>query len=91
MRMFFGSCQDVSGNDWWDNPEAPWNKPDAVYEACPDCKGDGGVYYNEDGDELSKSDYESLNDEDKVLWGFDKCRRCDGFGTIRISDYEEVE
>ena len=23
MRMFFGSCQDVSGNDWWDESTSP--------------------------------------------------------------------
>ena len=31
MRTFF----EVSGNDWWGNPQAPWNQPDAEYDNCP--------------------------------------------------------
>ena len=84
MRMFF----EVSGNDWWGNPQAPWNQPDAVYENCPDCNGTGGDYYNEDGDVITKADYERLSDEDKVLWTLDKCERCDGCGTIEVESYE---
>lgn len=84
MRTFF----DVSGNDWWGNPQAPWNQPDAIYENCPDCNGTGGDYYNEDGDKISKADYERLSDEDKALWTFDKCERCEGLGTIEVEPYE---
>jgi hypothetical protein len=82
--MFF----EVSGNDWWGNPQAPWNQLDAVYENCPDCNGTGGDYYNEDGDVITKADYERLSDEDKVLWTLDKCERCDGCGTIKVESYE---
>lgn len=78
----------VSGNDWWDNPNAPWNQSEAMKETCPDCDGDGGVYYNDNGDELSKSDWERLSDEDKVLWEFEKCERCEGIGTIMVEPYE---
>ena len=88
MRMFFGSCQDVSSNDWWGNPQAPWNQPDAVYENCPDCDGTGGDYYNDDGDVISVADWERLSDEDKALWTFNKCERCDGLGTIEVEPYE---
>ena len=88
MRMFFGSCQDVSGNDWWGNPRVPCNQPDAVYENCPDCNGTGGDYFNEDGDVISVADWERLSDEDKALWTFDKCERCDGLGTIEVEPYE---
>jgi hypothetical protein len=86
--MFFGSCQDVSGNDWWGNSNAPWNTPDAVFENCPECNGTGGDYYNEDGDVISVADWERLSDEDKALWTFDKCERCDGLGTIEVEPYE---
>ena len=85
---FFGSCQDVSGNDWWDDPRAPWNESDAQYENCPDCNGDGGDYYNDDGDVISVADWERLSDEDKTLWTFEKCERCEGLGTIEIEPYE---
>lgn len=88
MRMFFGSCQNISGNDWWGNPQAPWNQPDARYENCPDCNGTGGDYYNEDGDVISVADWERLSDEDKALWTFDKCERCEGLGTIEVEPYE---
>ena len=88
MRMFFGSCQDVSSNDWWGNPQAPWNQPDAEYDTCPDCNGTGGDYYNDDGDVISVADWERLSDEDKALWTFDKCERCEGVGTIEVEAYE---
>lgn len=84
MRTFF----EVSGNDWWGNPQAPWNQPDAVYENCPDCNGTGGDYYNDDGDVISVADWERLSDEDKALWTFNKCERCDGLGTIEVEPYE---
>ena len=58
MRTFF----EVSGNDWWGNPQAPWNQPDARYENCPDCNGTGGDYYNEDGDVISVADWKRLSD-----------------------------
>ena len=88
MRMFFGSCQDVSGNDWWDDSQAPWNQPDAEYDNCPDCDGTGGDYYNDDGDVISVADWERLSDEDKALWTFEKCERCEGLGTIEVEPYE---
>ena len=84
MRTFF----EVSGNDWWGNPQAPWNQPDAEYDNCPDCNGTGGDYYNDDGDVISVADWERLSDEDKALWTFNKCERCDGLGTIEVEPYE---
>lgn len=84
MRTFF----EVSGNDWWGNPQAPWNQLDARYENCPDCNGSGGDYYNENGDVISVADWERLSDEDKALWTFDKCERCEGVGTIEVEPYE---
>lgn len=84
MRTFF----EVSGNDWCGNPQAPWNQPDAEYDNCPDCNGTGGDYYNDDGDVISVADWERLSDEDKALWTFNKCERCDGLGTIEVEPYE---
>jgi hypothetical protein len=84
MRRFF----DVSGNDWWGDPQAPWNQPEPMYENCPDCDGTGGDYYNDDGDVISVADWERLSDEDKALWTFDKCERCEGVGTIEVEPYE---
>ena len=58
----------------WAN--APWNQPDAEYDNCPDCNGDGGVWYDEYGKEYSVADYERMSEEtnafsaDLVLDGF---------------------
>lgn len=65
--------------DW---ERAPWNQSDDEYETCPDCNGDGGIYFNEDGDEISKAEYEQLSDEEKELWEFEKCSTCDGSGEV---------
>jgi hypothetical protein len=74
---------------------APWNQIEPTYDTCPDCNGEGGVFYNGDGDEINRADYERLSDEDKQLWEFDKCERCDGLGTIIIEpltpDYDNYD
>ena len=84
---FDGSVPSLCGNDYND-PQAPWNQPEPLYETCPNCEGDGGIYYNDEGAELSVVDYERLSEEDKALWTFDKCERCDGIGTIITEPYE---
>ena len=70
----------------WDN--APWNQPQSVYETCPDCNGDCGVWYNENGKEYSKADYERMSDEERKDLEFAKCERCDGVGTVEVEPYE---
>ena len=89
LGYFFGVNHSVSGNDWND-ANAPWNQRARVFHTCPECDGDGGIYYNNDGEELSKVDYDRLSDEDKALWNFDKCMRCDGTGEIEVApeDYD---
>jgi Zn-finger nucleic acid-binding protein len=84
MRRFF----DVSGNDWWGDPQAPWNQPEPMYDTCPDCNGDGGVWYDEDGKEYSVADYERMSEEERSELEFDKCERCEGVGTIEVEPYE---
>ena len=66
----------------WAN--APWNELEPLYETCIHCCGDGGIYYNDEGDELSVVDYNRLSDEDKAQWTFDECEHCDGVGTIIV-------
>lgn len=88
MRHFLGSSHYISGNDWWGDSQAPWNQSKVVYENCPDCNGSGGDYYNEDGDVISVADWERLSSEDKALWTFEKCERCEGLGTIEVEAYE---
>ena len=84
MWTFF----EVSGNDWWGNPQAPWNQPDAEYGTCTDCNGDGGVWYDEDGKEYSKADYERMSEEERKDLEFEKCERCGGEGMIEVEPYE---
>lgn len=90
--MFFGVQPFVSGNDW-DDPRAPWNQVEPLYETCPHCNGDGGIYYNDDGAEIIAADYDRLSDEDKSMWKFEECEHCDGVGTIIVerdlSDYDD--
>lgn len=68
----------------WRN--APWNETEPTFVTCPECNGDCGIYYNDDGEELSKVDYDRLSDEDKQGWLLDKCCRCDGLGVIEYED-----
>ena len=77
----------VSGNDWWANPDAPWNQPELVYETCHECEGIGGRWYNEDGVELSKDEYDALSEEDKDSIEFVECRKCEGLGTVVVEPY----
>ena len=62
----------------WRN--APWNQTDPVYDICPDCNGDGGVWYDENGEEYSKADYERMSEEERKDLEFEKCERCGGEG-----------
>lgn len=70
----------------WRN--APWNQPEPVYDTCPDCNGDGGVWYNGDGDEYSVADYSRMSKEMQRGLKFDKCERCNGEGEIIAEEYE---
>lgn len=70
----------------WSNE--PWNQEEPEYETCPNCCGDGGIYYNEDGDDITKNEYLRLSEEEKKLWEFEKCSTCDGSGEV-IKEAEE--
>lgn len=78
----------------WAN--APWNECEPTFEMCPECNGDGGVWYDDkDGVEYSVADYERLSEEVRKGLKFDKCERCDGTGSIEVEpytpDYEKDE
>lgn len=70
----------------WAN--APWNESEVYYDVCPDCNGDCGVWYDEDGNEYSKSDYERMSEEERNDLEFKKCERCEGSGKIEAEPYE---
>ena len=75
----------MSNTEW---RSAPWNQSDDEYETCPDCCGDGGIYYNEDGEDITKNEYLRLSEEEKKLWEFEKCSTCNGSGEV-IKEAEE--
>ena len=72
----------------WEWANAPWNEEEPNYDTCPDCNGDGGVWYDEDGEKHSKADYERMSEEDKALCVFEQCERCGGEGEIEVEPYE---
>lgn len=84
--MLFGGNIPIMSD--WEWAHAPWNEPDIAYETCPDCNGDGGVWYDEYGKEYSVADYERLSEEDKALCVFEECARCNGVGEIEAEPYE---
>lgn len=53
---------------------------------CDECKGIGGFYFNEDGDEITREEY--LANKDKDGYEMMPCDECNGKGTITI--YEEI-
>lgn len=75
----------MTSSEWSD---APWNKQEPRCEACPECGGDGGLWYDEDGKEYSVADYERMSEEMRKGLVFDKCERCDGTGEVAIEDDE---
>ena len=70
----------------WAN--APWNESEVHYDTCPECDGDCGVWYNEDGKEYSKADYERMSEEEQTELEFKECERCEGKGKIEVEPYK---
>lgn len=50
---------------------------------CPACKGAGEIYYNEDGDQITKAQYDALPKDQRDA---DKCAECDGTGAIEYEN-----
>lgn len=69
--------------------DAPWNNSsEETYDVCPECDGDGGVWYDEDGKEYSKADYERMSEEEQTELEFKECERCEGKGKIEVEPYK---
>ena len=81
----------ISQNDWLHDPRAPWNEKELVYETCPHCNGDGGVYYTVDDCEYTKEEYEKLPSSIKSECYWEECTNCDGCGSILIDEDDEWE
>lgn len=69
-------------------PGCPSCTPEPTMIPCPDCGGDGGVFYNEEGDEISRVEYDKLSAEQQEDWEFEPCEYCDGDGEIEAEPYE---
>lgn len=82
--MYGGGYYPLMDSVEWAN--APWNEPEPVYETCPECNGECGVWVNEDGDEIHEAEYKRLSDEDKALWDFIECEQCNGEGEVLVED-----
>lgn len=67
---------------------APWNEEDKDMEVCPECGGSGGMYYDEDGIEMTKSQYDCLSKEEQEYCEFERCERCGGEGEIEVEPWE---
>lgn len=70
----------------WAN--APWNESEVHYDICPECDGDGGVWYDEDGKEYGKADYNRMSEEERTELEFKECERCEGKGKIEVEPYK---
>ncbi len=55
-----------------------------VYIDCPECNGEGYLYYTEEGDDITRDDFYSSG---RII---EKCPICDGEGEI-IDDYDRFE
>ena len=65
-------------------PGCPCCTPEPDMIQCPECNGVGVVYYDEDGNSVTKTQYDALPEDAR---GFDKCEKCDGEGEIEY-EYE---
>ena len=54
---------------------------------CPACSGYGQIYYNNDGDNISKDEYDKLPKDQRE---FDICGECNGFGEVEL-EYDEPD
>lgn len=84
--MYGGGYYPIMSDTEWRS--APWNQEEPEYETCPDCDGDGGEYYDADGEVISKEEYLHLSDFDKLLYEFVECEKCGGSGKIIKEDDE---
>lgn len=73
------SCEVCYGH-----PGCPICSPAPHLITCPVCYGKGFTYYNENGDEITEDEYNTLpkSKRDK-----EACEECDGTGEIEY-DYE---
>ena len=84
--MAGGGCYPTMTDLEW--RDAPWNERESKYEVCIECNGDGGIWYDEDGNEYSVADYKRMSDEMREGLEFDKCERCKGKGKVEFEPYE---
>ncbi|MFV0535955.1 MAG: hypothetical protein ACK5M3_01125 [Dysgonomonas sp.] len=67
-------------------PNCPVCSSEPYMATCPECNGDGYIYYNEEGRIVSKEQYNNLHPHDRYD---EPCECCDGTGEIEYElDYE---
>lgn len=68
-------------------PGCPCCTPEPKMVTCPACSGYGQIYYNNDGDNISKDEYDKLPKDQRE---FDICGECNGFGEVEL-EYDEPD
>jgi hypothetical protein len=64
-------------------PGCPCCSPEPQTVTCPACKGTGEIYYNSDGERITKEEYDKLPADHREC---DSCAECDGSGEIEYDD-----
>lgn len=61
---------------------------DPNYIDCPECNGEGYIYYDINGEEISRKIYDLLPPSERFS---DKCDKCNGLGEVPEPEYNEFE
>lgn len=63
----------------------PCCDPEPECEVCPACKGEGVIRYDDNGDDVSKKDF------DPEIHFEEECARCCGTGWVEVEPNEKDE
>ena len=65
-------------------PGCPCCADEADMIQCPECRGTGLRYYDENGNDITENQYNALPEDERIK---EDCEHCDGTGEIE-DDYE---
>ena len=70
-------------NICYGHPGCPVCQKDSHYTTCPICEGKPATYYDKDGKEIEKPDYDKLPEKEREM---ELCDHCYGTGEVE-SEY----